>query len=67
MKNIREILIKSLDSDITENERKALDAALVNDVDLKSEAAEYVRLRDFMAAYDVAESDGFTDGVMDSF
>lgn len=65
MENIKEILLKSFDAELTPQERKMLDGALQRSEDLRKEKQEIGQMRNLLAGQEASFESGFADRVMD--
>ena len=65
MENIKEILLKSFDAELTPQERKLLDEALQNSASLRQEKQEIERMREMLGNQKPSFESGFADRVME--
>ncbi len=65
MENIKEILLKSFDAELTPQERELLDEALQHSEELRKEKQEIEQMRTFFSGQDTSFESGFADRVME--
>ena len=65
MENIKEILLKSFDEELTPQEQKLLDEALQNSEALRQEKLEFEQMRKMLGSQESSFKSGFADRVME--
>lgn len=64
MKNIRDLLIFSLDNELSDSDKNRLEKALKTDSSLRKERAELLKMRSMFTNFSISENDNFSSEIL---